>query len=256
MEKYYKLISGENFVGIATQHDFRMYQAKNNIVLACEADDAQYIQCDGILYRDIWMSPTTTDTVIYARVDIISISKEEYDVLYESIEKGEDVIIVPPDEPDEPEPEPVYDVTVEFVRDSKVAVMSATCNRLIENGVDVTLSDGETYHFSLTTQDQLNLTTLDAMVRSGQTQIPYHADGELCKFYSAEDITAIVQAAKELTSYHITYFNSLQCYIKSLDSIEEIGAVVYGMPVPGEYQSDVLKAMLAAMGGNDEDEDS
>lgn len=248
MEKFYKLINGENFVGVATQLDFRKYQAKHNIIIACESDEAQYISCGDVLYRDNWMAPVTTDLVLYARANVISITKEEYDILAEAMDSGEDIIIPPPDDPTpvEPDPDPIYDVTVEFMRQSKVAEMSSMCNRTIEHGVDVTLSDEQTYHFSLTTQDQMNLSTLGNEALNGQEQIAYHADGELCKFYPASDILRIVQAAKEWTYYHTTYFNSLQAYINALDTIEEIGSIQYGVPIPEEYQSEVLKVLLAS----------
>lgn len=257
MERYYKLISGETFVGIATQRDFRMYQAKHNVILACDVDEAQYIQCENVLYRDGWMVPVSTDIVPYTTLDVISITKEEYDAIAEAIDDGEDIII-PPDDPEpepEPEPEPPYDVTVEYLRKVKVAEMSSRCNKTIENGVDVLLSDGQVYHFSLTTQDQMNLTTLADEARNGSTELAYHADGHLCKFYPASDILAIVQAAKKLTYFHTTYFNSLQAYVNSMDSIEEIGAVKYGIPIPEEYQSDVLKTLLAAMEEEQSNED-
>ena len=101
--------------------------------------------------------------------------------------------------------------------------MSLNCNKTITNGFDITLSDGNSYHFSLTTQDQLNLITLATMVESGETQIPYHADGEPCKFYSATDISAIIAKATEFKTYHISYYNSLKTYINSMETIDEIG---------------------------------
>ncbi len=50
--------------------------------------------------------------------------------------------------------------SVEDVRTETVAQMSATCNAAIVGGVDVTLTGGETKHFSLTLEDQLNLLSL------------------------------------------------------------------------------------------------
>jgi len=46
---------------------------------------------------------------------------------------------------------------------------------------------GKIKHFSLTTQDQLNLMNLGTMART-QNLIPYHADGEECEFYTSEEI--------------------------------------------------------------------
>lgn len=123
--------------------------------------------------------------------------------------------------------------------------MSAACNSVITNGFDVELSDENTYHFSLTTQDQLNLITLSAMVSSGETAIPYHADGELCKFYSAEDITTIVSTATAFKTYQVSYYNALRAYVESMTDITSVGAVTYGIAIPEEYQSDVLKALIA-----------
>ena len=135
-------------------------------------------------------------------------------------------------------------MTVAFIKDAKIKEMKSTCRSTIENGIDVVLSDGETYHFSLTTQDQLNLTTLSAMVSAGETSIPYHADNEPCKYYSVEDILIIVTEAKNHIAYHTTYYNSLKLYISSLRSINTISAIVYGCEIPEKYQSEVLVTLL------------
>jgi len=78
-----------------------------------------------------------------------------------------------------------------------------------------------------------------------QTQelIPYHADGEACIFYTAEEITNIVAQATAFKIYHTTYHNALKAYVNSLNTVEAIRAVEYGMPIPEEFQTDVLKAI-------------
>lgn len=181
MVKYYKLINGENFVGVGTSLDMRMFQLKHRIILACTEEKAQYIQCGDKMYRALWMVPVNNDTISYETLDVILIEKEEYDILYEAIESGEDIVVEPEETPeveDEVIVDPNTEVTVDYVKSAKIAEMSAVCNKVIENGIDVTLSDGITYHYSLTTQDQLNLITLSTMVASGEDAIPYHADGE------------------------------------------------------------------------------
>jgi hypothetical protein len=193
------------------------------------------------------MSPVTTDEISYETVDVIKIDKEEYDILLKAIGDGEE-ITVEPEQPEPVEPPPVdenEEVTVEYVKNRKIAEMSAACNSVITNGFDVKLSDENTYHFSLTTQDQLNLITLSAMVSSGETAIPYHADGELCKFYSAEDITTIVSTATAFKTFQVSYYNALRAYVESMTDITSIGTVTYGIAIPEEYQSDVLKALIA-----------
>ena len=120
--------------------------------------------------------------------------------------------------------------------------MSYECNKTIENGFDVELQE-EIHHFSLTVQDQLNLITLSTMAAQGIEQIPYHADGELCKFYTPAEINAIVNQATIWKTYHTTYFNALKAYINSLQTIEEIGAITYGIELPEEFKTDVLRAL-------------
>ena len=252
---YYKLISGNTFVGIATQHDFRVFQQKHKIILACDAEQAQYVQIGDVFYRANWMVPVTTDRVTYETVEIIRIDKEEYDILYEAVEKGEDIEIEQEHTPsveDVPIADPNDVVTVEYVKASKVAEMNAVCNQVIENGVDVFLSDGDVYHFSLTTQDQLNLITLQSMIMAGETLIPYHADGELCRYYSVEDISVVMNSATAHKTFHVTYFNSLKVYINALEDMTTISAVQYGMEIPEEYQSDILKSLYASMSGEQE----
>ena len=249
---YYKLINGSTFVGVATQHDFRVFQQKHRIILACDEEQAQYVQCGDTLYRANWMVPVTTNRVVYETVDVIRIDKEEYDILYEAVEKGEE-IEVQPEQPTPEEDVPVIDpneaVTVDYVKAAKIAEMNATCNKVIENGIDVMLTDGQIYHFSLTTQDQLNLITLQSMIVAGETAIPYHADGELCRYYTVEDISIVMDSATAHKTFHVTYFNSLKVYVNALDNITDISAVQYGTENPEEYQSDILKALYASLGG-------
>lgn len=245
---YYKLINGAHFVGIATQHNFRMFQHKHKILLACDEENAQYIECNDSFYRANWMVPITTDIISYETVEVINIDEEEYNILLAAVESGDEIIPEPePTEPDDDTP-PVdenEEVTVEYVKTMKLAEMSNACNTVIAKGFDAVLSDGETYHFSLTTQDQLNLITLSTMLASGETAIPYHADNELCKFYSADDVSTIITAATALKTYQVSYFNALKAYIESMYTIEEINAVVYGIEIPADYQSDVLKYLLS-----------
>lgn len=253
---YYKLISGTNIVGIATSVDFRRFQKKHRIILICDEQSAQYVQYKDILYHDKWMLPITSDLYEYESAEVVHIDEQEYNTLKAALET-EDEIVIEPETPVEEEPEYVDTnevITVDYIKSVKIAEMSSICNKFITNGFDVFLSDDDLHHFSLTTQDQLNLITLSSIVASGEEQIPYHADGELCKFYSAEDINTITSAATQFKTYQISYFNALKAYIGSLNDINEIGAITYGIDIPAEYQSDVLKVLLTNMatgGGNE-----
>ena len=131
------------------------------------------------------------------------------------------------------------------MRTETVAQMSATCNAAIVGGVDVTLTGGETKHFSLTLEDQLNLLSLQGRVASGADSVPYHADGEECSYYSAADFGRIADAATRWTLYQESYFNALRGYILALETVTELRGVTYGMDIPEAYRTDVLRALLA-----------
>lgn len=229
--------------------DFCKFQPKNNLLLQTTEENGQYIQYNEMLYRDSWMLPITTDKLQYQNVEVIEIDETEYHALEEAIATEQDIVIEepvyeePPVIPDDETAEP--DVTLEYVKEMKVAKLSKECNAIIENGFDVVLSDNNSHHFSMDTESQLNLITLSGMVEKGEQAIPYHADGELCKFYSAEDIVAIIQAGTAHKTYHTTYFNSLRNYVNSLTDIGKIENCYYGMNLYKKYQSEVLKEILA-----------
>lgn len=132
------------------------------------------------------------------------------------------------------------------IKANKTAEMSAACRAAIVAGFDVTLSDGKDHHFSLTVEDQLNLNALFGLLAAGAEQVPYHADGETCVYFTAADMQTVVQEATAHKTYHESYFNSLKGYIASKRTAAAVNAIEYGTEIPEQYQSDVLKALLEA----------
>ena len=250
MLKYYKIIGNNVVLGVSSSDNFRKYQKKHRIVLLANETDAQFIICNYTFYHANWMEPIFQESNIpYETADIVEISEKEYltlaDVEYpnEMPEETDDVY----EEQQEETTDFIGEITLEYAKEKTIKEMSKQCNRAITNGFDITLSDGNIHHFSLTTQDQLNILSLSAMVASGETSIPYHADGELCKYFSAVDMESIIHIATQYKTYHVTYFNSLRNYIESLQTIEDVAAVRYGDNIPVLYQSDVLKEITREM---------
>ena len=255
---YFKMIKENEFIGIACSDDFRKFQQKNSIILKSDPEHGSYIYYNGNYYRSRWMVPVNNNFIKYTEVDVIDIDEEEYNALASAIENNEEIEVEvqqeeePIDEQsfeeivDEPDVEEEVDpdIAMEFVRSSKIKEMSVACRKAITDGFDLTLSDNVSHHFSLTVQDQLNLLTISSEVLSGETEVIYHADGEVCKYYSVEDATAIVNAATKHKTYHTTYYNSLKVYINSLNGITEISNIEYGVEIPEEYQSDILKSLI------------
>ena len=190
-----------------------------------------------IYHVDGWcefLDPSHYDTVTLSQI-----TEEEFYALKEALETEQEII----DDPVEPE---INDnETFEYIKEMKIAQMSKTCNEIITAGFDIELSDGEMHHFDLTTEDQINFVSLKDMIDKGATVAPYHASDELCVFFSAEDIYKIVQVGGDFKTYHVTYFNSLKDYIKSMTTLEELKTVQYGMEIPVEHQSEVLQYLMS-----------
>ncbi len=238
------MINGQLFVGIATSAELRRIQLEHNILIACTEKEAQCVQIDDNFYHAGWMKAIRED-IGAVTADVTEITKEEYDILYEMIEHDEEIDPMPDPDPDPdptPEPEP-EDITVDYAKTLKIKEMNQTCQNTIFAGIDVVLSDGESHHFSLTEYDQVNLFKLETLAHSGAETLPYHEDDKPCKFFPAEDIITIANAATNYVTYHTTYTNSLKSYIKSLRSLNTISRVYYGIEIPEKYQSEVWKAI-------------
>ena len=241
--KYFKMINDNSFIGAIHSGQFVAQSPDKPKLFYANELTGQFVSYQGTLYRDYWMVAIENPLFPFEIVTITEITEEEYIAIMEAIHNNE-TIDIDDDEEEEPvEPiiEPELDETVEFVRAAKIKEMSSTCRQTIEAGFALDLR-GETHHFSLTMQDQLNLMNLSIMAQT-QELIPYHADGEETTFYTNNEINMITQAATELKVYNTTYYNALKTYINSLETIEEISAITYGTPIPDEYKTDVLKTL-------------
>lgn len=144
----------------------------------------------------------------------------------------------------EPEPIPPYTPTLEELKEAKRAQMSAECQQAIYSGVTVDLPSGSE-HFSLKTEDQINLFGKQAQLAAGETQLEYHQDNHPCRYYTAAEMQQIITAAMQWVSYHTTYCNSLYTWINAATAADDLDDITYGADIPAAYQSDVLKNYLA-----------
>lgn len=142
-------------------------------------------------------------------------------------------------------------LSVETYRAEKKKEISQICQSTVFAGTDIDISSGKE-HFSLKDEDQLNLFGKQAQLTAGIKKLEYHEDGNPCRYYSAEDMQKIINGAMEFKSYHTTYGNSLNMWIKGCSKTSEIAKIEYGAPIPEEYQSEVLKDYLAKMAADKE----
>ncbi len=178
-----------------------------------------------------------------------------YTTVYHQIDNGvqfsnDNSVYVPPEPiPDMPDiPFEPYEPSLEEMKQQKITEMNAEQQKIIQNGVEVPLTDGTIERFTLKDQDQMSLMGLQTLAQQGSDRIPWHdADNaEHCKYYSAEDMSRITGVALSFISYQVTYFRDLRIYINSMLDKESIQSVFYGMYIPQEYQSEVLADFYAA----------
>ena len=135
-------------------------------------------------------------------------------------------------------------VSLEEKRAAKHAEISAASEAAIYAGMDVETTQG-TEHFSLTEKDQINLTTAKNAVEKGAAAYPYHADGEMCRIFTAEEINAIAQASIAHKIYHTTYCNHLFEWIRRADAAELAG-ITYGAELPDDLAAHMQEILMQA----------
>lgn len=177
----------------------------------------------------------------YKSVMIVPIDKEEYEYLTSLVARGEYI-----------------DADLLQARKNKISEMSIASRNTIYAGTDITLSDGVTYHFSFTDQDQsqIGLLTIAAKTAAmletlGQStnetgkDYPWHPDGGDCIFYSREDMIIIGTAMQNYITYQNSYFHALRNYIQSMNNALKISEITYGIEVPKIYCGDVYQTVLS-----------
>lgn len=109
----------------------------------------------------------------------------------------------------------------------KITKMSKACNKTIEAGIDCEF-DGVTKHYSLTNNDQTNISNMFNAILIGATGYPYHADGEECAEMPRADIIKLYTTAQAFITSQVTYNNMLKGMINEIPTEEEVNNVHYG----------------------------
>ena len=142
------------------------------------------------------------------------------------------------------------DRPLEEIRADKLAELSASCNAAITAGMDVETTKG-TEHFSLQETDQINLTTALSAVQSGAAGYPYHADGQLCRLFTAAEIQAIAAASVKHKLYHTTLCNHLLTWARRAETKEELSGITYAADgMPDDLAANMAAVLAAAAGDN------
>ena len=131
---------------------------------------------------------------------------------------------------------------------SKLDEINTKCDEVISDGVDVATSIG-VKHFSLLAVDQMNLSGLSSELEKAidgkpskidlTKGVPYHADGELCRFWSPDDFGAIMKITTDFIIYNNTYCNHLRVYIKRTTDLNTVNSMYYSIALPDDLQQNL-----------------
>ena len=142
------------------------------------------------------------------------------------------------------------DRPLDEIRAGKLVELSSSCNDAITAGMDVETTQG-TEHFSLQETDQINLTTALSAVQSGAAGYPYHADGQLCRLFTAAEIQAVAAASVRHKLYHTTLCNHLLTWARRAETKEELSGITYAADgLPEDLASNMAAVLAAAAGDN------
>ena len=108
-------------------------------------------------------------------------------------------------------------MSLEEAVSNKLKELSTECEKNIINGVTI-----DDKNYSMTDQDQINLEVLKGIIKDGATEVSYHADNEDCRIYTKDEFMKIYLTCMSHKIHHITYYNQLKSYTKSLDNVEEL----------------------------------
>ena len=133
------------------------------------------------------------------------------------------------------------------IKAEKISEIKQACESYIYAGTDVTYTDGSVEHFTYTLADQSNISEMFTAVMAGATEYPYHADGEICKIYTKEQIVTIYGTLSLFKTEATTYHNSLKAQINAMTDIDAISAVKFKeTELTGEYLANYMAMMTSA----------
>lgn len=128
---------------------------------------------------------------------------------------------------------------IDYIKELKINFLSSACHNMIENGIDVNGS-----HYSLTSNDQIEMIKLESMIKMNpDTPVFYHADGEKCRLFSAEEFLTISTTALGWITYHRTYFNLMKSEINDMTNAHDIIHINYGVPL-NQANLDILHTVM------------
>lgn len=242
---YYRVMLDGEIIDALESLNCCKYSYRSRAVLRCgekNCPEGIISQRTGRYYQvDGWPEFPETVSGSGGTVQLVEIDADTYAALLQALDSGEEYV---PEVEIEQEP----DVTLEFVVEQKVAQLNKDCEKVIEAGFTLQMSDGESYHFTMKNEDQIAMMSIMARVQTGETEFDFYASDRKCLTMTAEDATNLVTTATAFRSYHVAYFRCMAEWVESLSVIKEVATVAYGDVVPEGFRSPYLVKYATAMG--------
>jgi hypothetical protein len=227
----YKIIQNDKVIDVVKYPHFVMFLNSGCIAITDKTSAQGIIGSDDITIYSF--KPTSHKDI--SVVAIKEITLDELERLQKLLSSGQ---------------EPSADETaLTEAKRNTIKRLSDICKAKIIFGFSIKLSDGNEHSFKLTTEDQLNLLSLENQLNAGVETFLYHSTNQPCRFFSREDMTKIISTFRRHTLYHTTYFNVAKQYINSLVDTEKINRFIYGDDVT-DMTDDVIIKQILKNGGN------
>jgi hypothetical protein len=204
----YKIIYNNKIIDVIESPQFIKILRNGNVALTDKYFANGIAGSNNVIYS---FEPVTRPDVKVVAIE--AISKEEFSRLQNLLNSDTEVV--------------ANENKLTAARKVVIENLSKICQSRIVDGFKIILSDGKLYHFRLTTEDQLNLISIENQLNTGAQSILYHASSEPCKIFTREDMFKVVRAFRKHVLYHTTYFNAAKQYINTLTEPEKLERFAY-----------------------------
>lgn len=220
----YKIVQNNKVIDVVKYPQFISFLASGHIAMTDKTSATGIVGSDNQTVYSFQPRPN------YQIVSIEEISIKEFERLQGLLNSGDEVC--------------ADELVLAEARQSAIKRLSNKCKAIINAGFSIVLSDGKSYSFKLTAEDQLNLMSIEGQLNAGAETVIYHATNQPCRIFSRNDMLRVIKAFRRHVTYHTTYFNVAKQYINSLTDIEKINKFSYGTDVTTAVKDRVIKKIL------------
>lgn len=121
--------------------------------------------------------------------------------------------------------------TLDQVKAFHMKALNRIGQSMIYKGFSYPSPEGEPQQFSLTEQDQANITNLNLLCKGGISFVPYHANGQSCRMFTAEEMMGLAEKASKFVTFHITRMNALHQLVMEATNKKDVLAIQYNTPL-------------------------